>query len=164
MACPDLFQARLSIENLLCAYADKLDAGDVAGVAALFQRGSIRINGMSVVHEGEDAVRQMFLRFTCFYDRHMQLVDPVTVKAKPWTRHLSSNVHFDSLSDAQAVVWSSFTVMQGFPGEKLVPIVLGRYCDSLACDDAGVWFFVERLEFIDLVGDVSRHLKGNPLA
>jgi hypothetical protein len=160
----ELLQARLKIECLLCSYADALDAGQVEKVAALFRRGQIRIHGMSAVHAGERAVQDMFLRFTCFYDRQMQLADPTQVQARPWTRHLSSNLHFDALGQDEAVVWSSFTVLQGFPGEDMKPIVSGRYCDTVKKDEAGEWYFTDRLEFIDLVGDVSRHLKGNPLA
>jgi hypothetical protein len=159
----DLFYARLQIERLICAYAEALDAGDVVRVANLFSRGQIRINGMDVVHKGSDAVRDMFVRFTLFYDKKMQSVDPTVALSKPWTKHLSSNLRFESLSAASAVLWSDFTVLQGLPGKELKPIVAGRYCDSFCCE-AGEWFFTDRLEYIDLVGDISNHLKGNPLA
>lgn len=158
----DLFQARLQIERLVCSYAEALDAGDVVRVAALFDRGQIRINGMSVVHKGSDAVRDMFVRFTIFYDKSLQPADPLAVKAKPWTKHLSSNLRFESLTDSEAVLWSDFTVLQGFPRSEIKPIVAGRYRDTFVCHEAG-WCFADRLEFIDLVGDVSKHLKGNPL-
>ena len=159
----DLFYARLKIEQLICAYAEALDAGDVVRVANLFARGQIRINGMDVVHKGSDAVRDMFVRFTLFYDKKMQSVDPTVTRSKPWTKHLSSNLRFELLSATNAVLWSDFTVLQGLPGKELKPIVAGRYCDSFCCE-GGEWFFTDRLEYIDLVGDVSNHLKGNPLA
>lgn len=159
----DLFHARLQIERLICAYAEALDAGDVTRVASLFSRGQIRINGMDVVHKGSDAVLDMFVRFTLFYDKSLQVVDPTVVRAKPWTKHLSSNLRFESLGAADAVLWSDFTVLQGLPGKELKPIVAGRYCDSF-CYENGEWFFTDRLEYIDLIGDVSHHLKGNPLA
>lgn len=156
------------IERLIGAYAEALDAGDIMRVAALFERGQIRINGMDVVHKGSDAVREMFLRFTVFYDRSMQLANPLQTKAKPWTKHISSNLRFESLVENEAVLWSDFTVLQGLPGSELKPIVAGRYRDTFARDaskgENGDWYFVDRLEFIDLVGDVSKHLKGNPLA
>lgn len=159
----DLFQARLSIERLICLYAEALDAGDVERVAALFARGQIRINGMQVVHKGAEAVRDMFVRFTVFYDKQLQPVDPTQTRGKPWTKHLSSNLRFESLTASAAALWSDFTVLQGLPGTELKPIVAGRYRDSFLCEN-GEWFFADRLEFIDLVGDVSKHLKGNPLA
>ncbi len=158
----DLFRARLQIENLVCAYAEALDAGDIVKVAALFGRGQIRIHGMDVVHKGSEAVRDMFVRFTLFYDKKLQAVDPTIVRAKPWTKHLSSNLRFESLTATEAVLWSDFTVLQGLPGKELRPIVAGRYCDTFSCEN-GAWFFVDRLEYIDLVGDVSHHLKGSPL-
>ena len=159
----DLFHARLQIERLICIYAEALDAGDITRVTNLFSRGQIRIHGMDVVHKGSDAVRDMFVRFTVFYDKHLQAADPTVTRSKPWTKHLSSNLRFESLSVRDAVLWSDFTVLQGLPGKELKPIVAGRYCDTFYCE-AGEWFFTDRLEYIDLVGDVSKHLKGNPLA
>ena len=159
----DLFHARLKIDRLICAYAEALDAGDVKQVANLFLRGQIRIHGMEVVHKGSDAVRDMFVRFTLFYDKSLQEVDPTIIKAKPWTKHLSSNLRFELLTETDAVLWSDFTVLQGLPGNELKPIVAGRYCDTFCCENSE-WFFTDRLEYIDLIGDVSRHLKGNPLA
>ncbi|MBK8287996.1 MAG: nuclear transport factor 2 family protein [Cellvibrionales bacterium] len=159
----ELFHARLAIERLICAYAEALDAGDVVRVSGLFERGQIRINGMDVVHKGSDAVRNMFLRFTIFYDKHLNAVDPTLVRSKPWTKHLSSNLRFESLTETGAVLWSDFTVLQGLPGRELKPIVAGRYRDTFCCEN-GAWFFADRLEYIDLIGDVSSHLKGNPFA
>ncbi|HSC76337.1 MAG TPA: nuclear transport factor 2 family protein [Pseudomonadales bacterium] len=159
----DLFQARLQIERLICAYAEALDAGNITRVADLFSRGQIRIHGMDVVHKGSNAVRDMFLQFTLFYDKNLQAVDPTVVKAKPWTKHISSNLRFESLKATDAVLWSDFTVLQGLPGKELKTIVAGRYCDTFCCED-NEWFFTDRLEYIDLVGDVSSHLKGNPFA
>ena len=159
----DLFHARLQIERLICVYAEALDAGDITQVANLFSRGQIRIHGMDVVHKGSDAVRDMFVRFTLFYDKHLQVVDPTVTRSKPWTKHLSSNLRFESLTATDAVLWSDFTVLQSLPGKELKPIVAGRYCDAFSCE-VGEWFFIERMEYIDLVGDVSKHLKGNPLA
>ncbi len=158
----DLFQARLAIERLVAAYAEALDGGKVDQVAALFSRGQIRVDGLSVVHKGSDAVKKMFLQFTVFYDKQLKPADPVAVKARPWTKHLSTNLRYETLTADKAVLWSDFTVLQGLPGDGINPIVCGRYCDTFAQEN-GEWFFVDRLEFIDLVGDVSRHLKGNPL-
>jgi hypothetical protein len=158
----DLFNARLEIERLLCSYAEALDSGDVQRVASLFERGQIRINGMDVVNKGSQAVSDMFCRFTLFYDKNLQVVDPIRTRSKPWTKHLSSNLRFESLNATQAVLWSDFTVLQGLPGKELKPIVAGRYCDTFCCEE-GVWYFADRLEYIDLVGDVSNHLNGNPL-
>lgn len=159
----DLLQVRLQVERLLAAYAEALDAGHVDRVASLFERGQIRINGLAVVHQGSEAVKQMFLRFTVFYDKQLLPADPTLVRAKPWTKHLSTNLRFEILAADKVVVWSDFTVLQGFPDENIVPIVSGRYCDTFLVEN-DEWFFSDRLEFIDLVGDVSRHLKGNPLS
>src|SRR6478735_9717333 len=102
----DLFHARLQIERLICTYAEALEAGDVTRVANLFSRGQIRIHGMDVVHKGSDAVRDMFVRFTLFYDKKLQTVDPTVTRSKPWTKHLSSNLRFELLTEKDAVLWS----------------------------------------------------------
>jgi hypothetical protein len=155
----DLFHARLQIERLICSYADLLDAGHVEQVANLFERGKICIDGIDAVHHGSKAILDMFVKFTLFYDKDLQIANPTIVRARPWTKHLSSNLNFELLNGAEAILWSCFTVMQGLPGKKISPIVVGRYRDTFNCDN-GEWYFVERMEYIDLVGDVSHHLKG----
>ena len=152
---------RARIETLIFSYANHLDRGDVDAVAALFRRGCIRVEGQSAVMQGEAAVKAMFLRFTAFYDDNGVLVDRRQQAGKPFTHHVTTNVQFVALDETQARTQSYFTVFQGLPGTALQPVVAGRYHDTFACEN-GEWFFVERYEYIDLVGDVSRHLVRNP--
>jgi hypothetical protein len=51
-----------------------------------------------------------------------------------------------------------FTVLQAVPDLPLQPIAAGRYHDRFERRD-GTWRFVERRVLLDLVGDVSRHLR-----
>ena len=48
-------------------------------------------------------------------------------------------------------------MLQGLPDFPLQPIVAGRYEDRFE-RAAGGWQFAERRMFVELVGDVSRHL------
>ena len=72
------------IENLVYRYADRIDAGDLDGVAELFTHG--RIYGMEdgppeTVFEGATRVRQMYEMATRLYD-----------DGAPKTKHFTSNV------------------------------------------------------------------------
>jgi len=58
-----------------------------------------------------------------------------------------------------ATARSTFVVVQRTDTLALQPIVVGRYRDSFARDDAG-WYFTERLVDVEMVGDVSQHLLG----
>jgi hypothetical protein len=50
-------------------------------------------------------------------------------------------------------------VFQQVPGEPLQPIIAGRYHDRFERID-GVWWFAARdYTLVDLVGDLTRHLR-----
>ena len=77
----------------------------------------------------------------------------------PRTRHVTTNVAIEADEEAgTAVSRAYFTVLQAVPGLALQPIVSGRYRDRFERRD-GQWRFAERRVLIDLVGDVSRHLR-----
>jgi hypothetical protein len=57
-----------------------------------------------------------------------------------------------------AVSRAYFTVLQARPGLPLQPIASGRYRDRFERRD-GQWRFAERRVRVDLVGDLSRHLR-----
>ena len=59
-----------------------------------------------------------------------------------------------------AVSRSYFTALQALPDLALQPIVSGRYHDRFERRD-GQWRFVQRHVRTDLLGDVSRRLRGS---
>lgn len=158
---PSLLTAREKIEQLIYGYADALDAGRLDDVSRLFEHGCIRIDGQSAAICGTDAVKKMFSFFTLFYDEKGRLVDIRKEAGKPFTRHVVSNVQFKALTENHARTTSCFTVLQGLPGSQMQAVVSGRYEDTFVCRDAN-WYFIERLEYIDLIGDISSHLRINP--
>jgi hypothetical protein len=82
----------------------------------------------------------------------------------PRTKHVTTNVAVDADEAAgTATARSYFTVLQGVEGAPLQIIVAGRYYDAFERVD-GDWRFTDRLIYSDLIGDLSRHLKVNPLA
>lgn len=137
---------RAAIEALIFTYAERLDAGDLAGVAALFHAATYR-GAQGGEYRGAAAVEAVLSSRVMLYD------------GIPRTRHVTTNlvITFDP-AEATASARSYFTVFQAADGLPLQPIVAGRYHDRFT-RAADVWHFADRLIHVDLVGDLSRHLR-----
>jgi 3-phenylpropionate/cinnamic acid dioxygenase small subunit len=139
------------IERLLYTYAERLDAGDLDGVAELFTHG--RICGVEngppeTVFAGSARVREMYEMATRIYD-----------DGTPKTHHNTTNVQLDIDERAgTARCRSYYCVTQATPELPLQVIVTGHYHDTFHRVD-GAWWFDSRTMFVDQVGDVSKHLK-----
>jgi hypothetical protein len=134
------------IENLVYEYAERIDAGDLGGVAELFAHGRIEA-APGVVFEGTDEVRGL-------YDSATRLYDDGT----PRTRHVTTNVIVDVDDDAGVgSARASYTVFQQTDELPLQPIIIGRYRDTFHRVD-GEWCFDTRQMFVDLTGDLDHHL------
>lgn len=138
-----------AIRALLHAYADRLDAGDLDGVATLFAHATWRSTGRAEVLRGTDETRRAYDGVILYED------------GTPRTKHLVTNVTID-VAGNRATARSSFTVLQACPGFPLQPVVCGRYEDVFERVD-GAWRFADRLIVPELVGDLSHHLRGAPL-
>lgn len=140
-------QPRDDIEALLYRYADLLDAGDLDGVAALFEHATwgsgTRIERM----RGTEQVRRMYDGVILYED------------GTPRTKHVITNVVIEHQDGAtQATARSYFTVLQAREGE-LKPVIAGRYHDRFEQVD-GEWRFAERVIHPDLQGDLAQHMRG----
>jgi 3-phenylpropionate/cinnamic acid dioxygenase small subunit len=143
-------RARDAIERLLFLYAERMDAGDFAAVGALFAHarygagdGPLALSGAEV-----EAVNRSLV---ILYD-----------DGTPRTRHVTTNVVVDAdEAGGTASARSSFTVLQQVPGGPLEAVAAGRYHDRFERAD-GAWRFAERRILLDLVGDLSRHLRRAP--
>jgi 3-phenylpropionate/cinnamic acid dioxygenase small subunit len=139
------------IENLLYTYAERIDAGDLDGVADLFTHG--RILGQEdgppeSVFEGRDRVRAHYGTTTRIYE------DTGT----PKTRHLTTNARIEVDEDAgTATARSSYQVTQATDALPLQVIITGRYHDTFHRVD-GQWWFDTRTMYVDQTGDLSHHL------
>lgn len=136
------------IEHLLYAYADRIDRGDLDGVAELFAHGRIRgaADGQPVF-EGRDGVRAM-------YESSVRLYGDGT----PRTKHLTTNARIEVDEEAgTARSQAYYSVTQATPDLPLQLIVTGRYDDTFHRVD-GRWAFDTRLMHVDQVGDLSHHL------
>lgn len=137
------------IRNLLGQYCELIDAGDWHGVGALFARGCLADKDGTELAVGSDAVSEFYARGTRLHD------------SSPHTKHLVFNtVIDDAASDGTIIARSSYLVLQGIDGEGLQPIITGHYVDRFAEDEEGEgWHFAERRFAVDLVGDLSHHLR-----
>jgi ketosteroid isomerase-like protein len=135
---------RHAIATLVFAYAERIDAGDVDGVATLLRdavwRSTARPEGVC----GIDAIRDAYSGLL-LYD------------GSPRTQHVVTNLVIDVRGDA-ATARSRFTVLQACLDFPLQPIAAGRYHDAFVRSAEG-WRFTERTILLDLVGDLSHHLR-----
>jgi len=135
-----------AIENLVYAYAERIDAGDLAGVGELFRHGRV-VAAPGMVFEGADQVRKLYERATRLY-----------ADGTPRTRHVTTNVIVE-VDDAACTgaARASYTVLQQTDALPLQPIIVGRYRDTFH-RVGGEWCFDSREMFVDLTGDLSQHL------
>lgn len=143
---------RQSIERLLYVYAQRIDRGDLEGVAALFCHGRIVAPSNDEPVVGEEAVLAMYRQSTRIY--------PET--GTPCTQHCMSNPIITLDNDGHAALGHTrFTVFQGLADFPIQPIIAGHYNDRFAIID-GQWWFTEREIVSELFGDLSRHLLFDP--
>jgi 3-phenylpropionate/cinnamic acid dioxygenase small subunit len=135
-----------AIARLLYTYAERLDAGDLDGMADLFAHATFRSTGGEMVFTGAEEVRDGFASSVRFHD------------GTPATQHVTSNLYVDEDPDGErAVAHSAFTVLQATATLPLQAVCAGRYRDEFV-RVAGQWHFADRLVDIRFFGDVSEHI------
>ena len=135
-----------AIQNLIAAYAELVDHGDFAGLGALLADATFTGSGPPV--SGPDAIEAMFRDTLIVY-----------ADGTPRTSHVTTNIAIAVDEEAgTAVARSYFTVLQALPDLALQPIASGRYHDRFE-RRGGPWRFTARRATVELVGDVSRHLR-----
>jgi len=139
--------SRDAILRLIFSYAERIDRGDFAGVGELFADAVIAGPDGRPLARGSEQAQALYERTTRRYE-----------DGTPRTKHLTTNllVEVDEAASS-ARARSYFTVLQGLADFPLQPIVAGRYEDRFERAGAA-WRFAERRMFVELVGDVSRHL------
>ena len=136
-----------AIVTLIYTYAERLDAGDLQGVAALFARATLRSNLRPEVRRGSREALETFQSSVALYD------------GIPCTKHVTTNVIIDvDTSHGTAAARSYFTVLQARPELPLQVVIAGRYHDQFGRTE-GLWHFTDRMIYVDLIGDLRFHLK-----
>ena len=139
---------REAIAALIHSYAELLDDGDLEGVARLFAHATLRSDGVPEVRRGSAQVLDVYRSMVRLYD------------GRPSTKHVTTNLAIEvDAPGTLASARSYYTVFQARPGLSLQPIIAGRYHDRFS-RAGGSWRFADRLIFVDLVGDLSFHLRG----
>lgn len=147
MAGAAVSSGRDAVAGLIFDYAERIDAGDLAGVAALFAGATYR-SAQGGSYRGSAAVLEVLRRVVILH-----------ADGTPRTKHLTTNLVIDADEVAgSATARSYFTVLQATDQLSLQPIVAGRYHDSFVRDGTA-WRFEDRLIFMDLVGDLREHLR-----
>jgi 3-phenylpropionate/cinnamic acid dioxygenase small subunit len=140
-----------AIGNLILSYAELVDDGDFAGLGALLANATFSGGGPPA--SGADAIEQMFREMVIVYE-----------DGTPRTKHVTTNIAIEVADEAgTATARSYFTVLQALPDLALQPVASGRYRDRFERRD-GRWHFAERQVRVDLVGEVSRHLRARQAA
>ena len=137
-----------AITKLIYTYAERIDAGDFAGVGELFADATLTFEGFDDAVAGRDAIEALYTRTTRRYE-----------DGTPRTKHVMTNVMVDVADGgATATSRSYFTVLQAVPGAlALQPVVAGRYRHAYE-RVAGTWHVRAMHITIDLVGDLSHHM------
>lgn len=142
--------AALAIRNLLFTYAERIDLGDLEGVAELFRHGRIAPGPDAPPEhciEGRDAVLALYRASTRLHE-----------DGTPRTKHITTNsiIEIDDAAGT-ATARSYYTVLQQLEDFPLQTIISGRYQDTFQRRGER-WWFDTRTMLIDLKGDLSRHL------
>lgn len=139
------------ILNLLHLYCELQDAADFVAVSELFRHSGYRVKGGQSLF-GYDEVYAL-------KTRHDKIHEDGTLR----TKHVTTNTILELDPDGRgARTRSYFTVYQGTSKLPLQCVIAGRYHDRFEKVD-GAWRFTDRLILGDLQGDLTHHLRDNPL-
>jgi hypothetical protein len=131
------------IVALIHEYAYRLDAGELDGVAALFEHAELGSTRHARRLRGAAEARTNYDRVIIYPD------------GTPQTLHQITNVTVQ-VDGATATARCCFTVLQ-VTGQGLHPILAGEYHDRFEHGGAG-WRFTERIFAPRLMGDLSKHI------
>lgn len=140
------FESYVTISALIARYARLVDTAAYDELGTMFETGEITANRNGEPLRGPAAIAEFYGRTNKSYG-----------DAGASTLHIVTNLEFEELTDASAVVRSCFVVLQRRPELPLQPIVCGRYIDRFARGAEGWRYAVKHIE-VGLVGDVSHHL------
>jgi ketosteroid isomerase-like protein len=134
-----------AITALLHEYAFRLDAGDLDGVAALFEHAELGSTRHDRRSRGTQEARKIYDDVILYDD------------GTPKTMHQITNVTVHV--DGDRATSRCYFIVLAVTGQGLHPILAGEYRDRFE-RFGEAWRFSERIFHPRLVGDLSRHLRG----
>jgi hypothetical protein len=139
-------EAKETVLRLMNEYCYRIDAGDKAGFAKLFEQGTFVLQGDP---DGGDTGAAAVLKM---------LENVILYDGKTHTKHVMSNIQIDiDASGEKATAQSYITVFQAVPPAfPLQPIFIGYYYDNFVKVGSD-WRFSRREISPDLLGDLSFH-------
>jgi len=141
-----------AIRNLIFSYAERIDRGDIDGMARLFEHAAYRAGDQPPITDWRQ-IASLNKSLILLYE-----------DGTPRTQHVTTNVLIELDAGGRAAsARSRFTVLQGGPSSALQVIVAGRYHDRFEKVENS-WRFTARHIFMDLIGDLTRHLRLDELA
>ena len=139
--------SRDAIAALVATYAERIDAGDLPGVAELFADATYG-SPQGGTYRGSAEVLAVLSEKVILHP-----------DGTPRTKHVTTNLVIDvDETVGTAMARSYFTVLQATEQLALQPIVAGRYHDRFT-RAADRWRFAERVIYVDLLGDLRYHLR-----
>ena len=142
--------SEVAVTNVLYRYAEMMDTGRFEDLAEeLFRYAEFIIAPPPAERIDGAAMARLMVATTIRYP-----------DGTPRTKHVITNpiVDVDEAAGA-ATCRSYYTVLQQTESLSLQPVVSGRYHDRFGRID-GEWWFTERdYTMLDMVGDVSQHLR-----
>src|SRR4051812_3575909 len=121
---------RGEIENLLYEYQARLDAGDLEGMAALFERAVMSADTIDQTWRGSSEVLELFRQIFRIY-----------ADGSPHTTHTTLNpIIRVNVNAGTATCRSVYVVYQQVDDFPLQPIITGGYHDAFERVD-GAWRF-----------------------
>ena len=131
------------IENLLSSYAHFIDSGQLEKAAELFTHATLE-NPLGTFDSA--GILQVWRDWMVLYP-----------DGTPRTRHVTTNTIIDVNESADfATSQCYYTVFQQTDDFPLQPICAGYYQDQFRREE-GIWFFTRRHDFLQMIGDISRH-------
>ncbi len=145
--------SEVAVTNLLYTYAEMIDAGRFEELGdGLFAHAEFIVAAPPAPRLDGPGMSRLLVATTI---RHGD--------GTPRTKHVLTNPIVEVDEEAgTATCRSYYTVLQQTDTLPLQPIVAGRYHDRFARID-GQWCFAERdYTMLDMIGDISQHLRINP--
>jgi len=139
-----------AICNLIYRYVECVSNCDLAGAAALFEHARLKMRSGEMI--GHVALRG-------FLEKSVIVHEDGTARTKPIVTNPILEIDEDA---GTATCRSQYMILQQLEGRPIEIIAAGRYYDKFERVD-GAWRFSFRdYSMLDMVGDLSSHIRGMP--